>query len=209
LETLNRISSLMRPVLESSTSSSRVPDQDEAADAAQGVGSPAKDKSPKAIEALLSRGAHMCTVFAQMTTLVELIDENKGKNSLFSPAVVLFVLGGQEFLDRIRETQSLLSNSTSLQELILSSYSATKSEDASFEALQRSGDKMDRALEKLRKTALKSLESVDVSDYSLQDTRAALVQLLEGIVSLFEKVLQVVSCPSPFDTRPNADSGWN
>lgn len=123
--------------------------------------------------------------------------------------VVLCVLGGQEFLDRIHETRSLLSNSTSLQELILSSYSATKSEGASFEALQRSGDKVDRALEKLRKTALKSLESVDVSDYSLQDARAALVQLLEGIVTLFEKVLQVVSPPSPLDTGPNANSRRN
>ncbi len=199
----------MRAVLESSTSSSRVPDLDEAADVAQSTESPAKDKGPKAIEALLSRGAHICTVFAQMTTLVELTDENKGKNVLFCPAVVLFVLGGQEFLDRIRETQSLLSNSTSLQELILSSYSDAKSEDASFQALQRSGDKVDRALEKLRKSALKSLESVDVSDYSLQDARAGLARLLEGIIGLFEKVLQVVSCPSPFDTGPNADSGRN
>lgn len=73
----------MRPVLESSTSSSQVPDQDEAAGAAQ---SPAKDKSPKVIEALLSRGAHICTVFAQMMTLVELIDKNKGENSLFFPS---------------------------------------------------------------------------------------------------------------------------
>ncbi len=162
MQTLNRISSLMRAVLESSTSSSRVPDLDEAADVAQSTESPAKDKGPKAIEALLSRGAHICTVFAQMTTLVELTDENKGKNVLFCPAVVLFVLGGQEFLDRIRET-----------------------------------------------SALKSLESVDVSDYSLQDARAGLARLLEGIIGLFEKVLQVVSCPSPFDTGPNADSGRN
>jgi hypothetical protein len=86
LQTLNRISSLMRPVLESSTSSSQVPDQDETVGAAQSAGSPAKDKSPKVVEALLSRGAHICTVFAQMMTLVELIDKNKGENSLFFPS---------------------------------------------------------------------------------------------------------------------------
>jgi hypothetical protein len=50
-----------------------------------------------------------------------------------------------------------------------------------------------RALEKLRKTALKSLESVDVNDYLPQDTRTALVQLLDGIIGLLEKVSQVAS----------------
>ena len=183
----------MRPALESSTSSSGFLNGGEATGVAQGAESPAKDKNPKAIEAVMSKSPHICTVFAQMTTLIELVNDSKGKNVRFHNIVILCVLGGQEFLDRMRETLSLLSNSTSLQELIVSCYSLTKLDESSFEALQRSGDKVDRALEKLRKAALKSLESVDISDYSLQDTRTALVQLLDGIIGLLEKVSQVAS----------------
>lgn len=183
----------MRPALESSTSSLGVLNGDEATGVAQGDESPVKDKNPKAIEVVMSKSPHICTVFAQMTTLLEIVNDNKGKNVRFHNIVILCVLGEQEFLDRMRETLSLLSTSTSLQELIVSSYSPTKSDESSFEALQRSGDKVDRALEKLRKAALKSLESIDLSDYSLQDTRTALVQLLDGIISLLEKVSQVAS----------------
>jgi sulfite reductase alpha subunit-like flavoprotein len=198
LQALNRISSLMRPALESSTSSSESLDGDEATGVTQGAESPAKDKNLKTIEAVMSRSPHICTAFAQMTTLIELVNENKGKNVRLHNIVISCMIGAQEFLDRTRETVSLLSNSTSLRELILSSYSSTKSDEASSEALQRSGDKVDRALEKLRKTALKSLESVDVGNYSLQDTRTALVQLLEGIVGLLENVSQVASLFSLF-----------
>ena len=201
MQTLNRISLLMRPALESSTSSSGFRNGDEATGVAQGAERPAKDKNPKAIEVVISKSPHICAVFAQMTTLIELVNDNKGKNVRFHSIVILCVLGGQEFLDRIRETLSLLSTSTSLQELIVSSYSPAKSDESSFEALQRSGDKVDRALEKLRKTALKSLEGVDLSDYSLQDTRTALVQLLDGIIGLLEKASQLASLnPLLFDT---------
>ena len=198
MQVLNRISSLMRPALESSTSSSESLDGDEATGVTQGAESPAKDKNLKTIEAVMSRSPHICTAFAQMTTLIELINENKGKNVRLHNIVISCMIGAQEFLDRTRETVSLLSNSTSLRELILSNYSSTKSDEASSEALQRSGDKVDRAFEKLRKTALKSLESVDVGNYSLQDTRTALVQLLEGIVGLLETVSQVASLFSLF-----------
>ena len=74
----------------------------------------------------------------------------------------------------------------SLQEPILSSYSDVKWEDASFQMLQHSGDKVDWALERLRKSTLKSLKSINASDYLLQDAQVVLAQLSEGIVGLFE-----------------------
>jgi hypothetical protein len=70
----------MRLALESSTSTSSLSSagDETTTKTVQDAQSPMKDKSLKAIEALAARGAHICTVFAQITTLIELIDENKG-----------------------------------------------------------------------------------------------------------------------------------
>ncbi|KAF8623833.1 hypothetical protein AX15_006159 [Amanita polypyramis BW_CC] len=176
LQTLNRISLLMRPALASSASCSNVSGPStggEAIKVVQGAEIPSKDKSSKTTEALLARSAHICTVFAQITTLIELFDESKE---------------GEELIVRTRETIPLLSTSKSLQELMIANYSPSVSDDASVEAVQRAGDKCDRSLEKLRKAALKTFGSISISDYSLQDARTTLLQLLEEIVNLFDRI---------------------
>ncbi|KAK2461139.1 hypothetical protein APHAL10511_006666 [Amanita phalloides] len=186
LQILNRISSLMRPVLVSSASSSsdcgsssRVDETNEVPE------SSLKDKNSKTTEALLTRSVHICTVLAQITALIELMNEGKG---------------GHEFIDKTHEALPLISNSKSLQELLLACYSTPNSDDKSFEELRRAGDKCDRSLEKLRITALKCLENIPVSDYSLQDTRTTLVQMSEGVADLFNRALQAHPCNS-FITR--------
>ena len=68
----------MRPALTSSAYSSSPSTEDVALKMVQDAEIPSKDMNPKTSEALLMRSAHICTVFAQITTLIELIDVGKG-----------------------------------------------------------------------------------------------------------------------------------
>ncbi|KAF8623369.1 hypothetical protein AX17_007447 [Amanita inopinata Kibby_2008] len=189
LQTLNRISSLMRSTLNSSNTSlhretgdsSQVSDEISAKEApvAGPTDTPAhpKEKHTRTNESLVLRSAHLCTIFAQVTTLINVIDDRR-----------------EDFMHQARELIPLISKSESLQDLIIASYPPNSSDVPSVpvsDPVHRVGDKCDRSLEKLRKAALKVVETVSASGYSVQETRPVMIEILEGIVGLFERASRV------------------
>ncbi|PFH48873.1 hypothetical protein AMATHDRAFT_148907 [Amanita thiersii Skay4041] len=162
LHSLNRISSLTQQKLQSSTSSSP----------AAMVVTPSKPDgassrlSEQDKNNLVLRGAHICTRFAHVTTLLGMGTEAK------------------DLIAQGPETVALLSKSASLQELLCASQ---PSETPVDEALRKAGDKCDRAIEKLRKAALKVLETLPASDLVSQDVRSVVVDVLQETSRLFHR----------------------
>ncbi|KAM6503193.1 cysteine peptidase C50 [Amanita muscaria] len=193
LQALNRISTLMHAALQSSTASSTVQNGPSAyespAEAAATAKCHEKERNSKTIDTLVLRSAHIGTVFAQITTHVDLL----GKERSLSAA--------EEFISQTRQVLPLFSTSKSLQELLIASYSHGSSAlpvDASSNTLQKAGDKCARALERLRKSAIEALEAISPTDYVVQDGREALVKLLEGHAGLFDRAARSRPCTGFF-----------